>query len=390
MTYSLDKHKLRVFRQLSKAQEHATLLGNTRFIVLEHILPTTEEFLRLLIDTGAEIFSLLAKPYSIDQAVLTQLHSLNIRIERKPYKVLDETVFLDELLNEAAAKSQIDGRPIIIVDVGGYFAKPLARLAKDIQQYFYGVIEDTTFGHNRYIDHAAKIPIPIFSVARSALKEIEARFVGKDAVTAVDFILRKEGVSLPGRNALVIGYGMIGKNVARALQATDLRVSVYDKRDHKNLTAFIDGFNIHTKKELIKHADIIYSATGDPLGALSFHEIEDCKDNVILVSVGSRDSEFDVQNVATQAISCEAIGSDLIRYRLHNSKEIIIARNGTAINFSLPSIPIEVLDLVFTEILSCILSLLKNRSNFPPHRIHDMSDDALSIISKGWLRFVNR
>ena len=389
MTYTLEGSRLRVVRQLSKADEHATFLRNARLLIIEHILSTTEEFIRHLRDAEAEVYCLLAKPYSIDKAVLDRIVTQGIRVEQKSYKDLDDTQFLDELLSQAAAQSRNDGRKIVIIDIGGYFAAPLSRLNKEDITQFCGVIEDTTFGHNRYVNCIKKIRIPVFSVARSALKEIEARFVGKDAVAAMDHILRNEGVSLPGRNALVIGYGMIGKNVARSLKATDHRVSVYDRQDHKNLAAFINGFHIHTKKELLQHADIIYVATGNPDGALSFYDIEDCKDNVILVSVGSRDTEIDVRRVNRQAISKQSFGTDLMQYQIHN-KAVIIARNGTAINFALPSIPVEVLDLVFSEIFSCMLSLLKTPEKFLPGQVHDISDDVLSAISKGWLRFVNR
>lgn len=171
-----------------------------------------------------------------------------------------------------------------------------------IGSHIKGVVEDTTFGHNRYKEHCKDIDVPVYSVARSVLKEIEARFVGGDAVKAMDILLREQGVSLPGRNALVIGYGMIGKNVARALQANDLRVHVYDKEDTPLLAAFIDGYHVRPKLDLLKHAniDIIFCATGDPNGALSFQEIEDCRDNVILVSVGSKDTEFDLAAIEAQ------------------------------------------------------------------------------------------
>lgn len=402
MAYALEDQKLRVCRQISK--DKSSELKKARLIILEHILPTTEEFVALLNHAGAEIFALLAKPYSIDKAAYDRMIDAKFRIINKTYDDLEKTTFLDDLLQEAIKKSKEDKKTIVIIDVGGYFAKPLQKLSTEELSLFSGVIEDTTFGHNRYIDSVEKISIPIFSVARSALKEIEARFVGRDAVSAMDIILRKEGVSLPGRQALVLGYGMIGKNVARTLKAKDLKVSTYDVCDHKNLAAYIDGYSINTKKELIKDADIIFSATGNPDGALSFNDIEDCKDNVILVSVGSKDTEFDIRCLKKQAIRECQIGDVLKQYKLHNQKNVIVAKDGTAVNFILPSIPVEVLDLVFSEILSCIIAVIENKEGFLPRKstglpgstlseiskVHDLPDEVLNKISKAWLRFINR
>jgi adenosylhomocysteinase len=388
MALFVEGSPLRVVRNLSRLEEHDRYLRSARLIVLEHILPTTEAFLRHLREGGVDIYCVLAKPYSKDPDVLKRLRESGLRVEEKTYDELDTSKFLDELLSEAAEASRKDGRRIALLDVGGYFAAPLTRLGKADVSKFCGVVEDTTFGHNRYFNALAEIPIPVYSAARSELKEIEARFVGKDAVTALEFILRREGISLPGRKALVIGYGMIGKNVARSLRAMDLRVGIYDILDQRNLAAFIDGFRVHKKRELIKEADVVYAATGNPNGALSFPEIEECKPNAILVSVGSRDSEFDLKTLRRQALEEHSVGSgqDLTSYRLTH-KNILVAKQGTAVNFALPSIPVEVLDLVFAEIFSALIALLKDEA--PLGRINDVNDETLGKIAKAWLRFTN-
>jgi adenosylhomocysteinase len=203
----------------------------------------------------------------------------------------------------------------------------------------------------------------------------------------MESILRNHGVTISGRRGLVIGYGMIGSNIAPALQAHALSVSVYDKHDYKNLRAYIDGYSIHKKAELIKNADIIFAATADK--ALTFEEIEECKSGVILASAGSRDTEFDVAAVREQAIERVEVSEHLVRYRLPNSKRIYVARDGTAVNFILPSIPVEVLDLVFSEIFLCIILLLKSQQTYAPGELHSLGDTYLSEVALDWLRLVN-
>ena len=233
---------------------------------------------------------------------------------------------------------------------------------------------------------------PIVYVARSELKEIEARFVGRDAVQAMDMILRNLGISITGRNALVIGYGMIGKNVARTLRSYDLNVYVYDKEDAKLLRAFNDGFHIHKKVLLLRHADIIFSATGSEAiygePAMNFQEIEDCKNGVVLASVGSKNTEFDVASMERYA-KCESLNDYLAKYTLPNSKYVILANNGTAVNFVLPSIAREILDLVFSEILQGLLSLLREPTHCVAGTLNISSPDTINRIAKSWLRMVN-
>jgi adenosylhomocysteinase len=72
-----------------------------------------------------------------------------------------------------------------------------------------------------------------------------------------------------------------------------------------------------------------------------------------------------------------------------NSKSVIVAKDGAAVNFMLPSIPNEILDLVFSEILLCSMLLLKRRDKYPPGTIHTSPDNFLNEVSRDWLRFVN-
>jgi adenosylhomocysteinase len=388
MSYHFDDSQLRVVQKYTRQRRNADVLKGTRIILLEHILPTTEQFIQHINDTGAEIFCIVAKPYSIDAHVLARLQKF--RVISQPYHQLETTTVLDDLLKEAVEKSKEDNKQILILEVGGYFAKPLTRIDPDHCQFIAGVVEDTTFGHNRYKVDAPNIPVPIFSVARSPLKEIEARFVGTDAVSAIESVLRSCGISIAGRKALVIGYGMIGSNVAKALRNYGLTTCVYDKNDATNLRAYIDGFPVHKKSELVGKADIIFAATADR--ALTWPEMEECKDNVILASVGSKNTEFDIETLEEQQIRRETLNSHLERFTTQKSKSIIVANNGTAVNFILPSLPVEILDIVFAEIFLCSILLLKQdrtRPEYPPGELHVIPGTYLNEIAKDWVRNVN-
>jgi adenosylhomocysteinase len=389
MAFHFTGTQLRVVQKFCRERRNKDALGQARFIILEHILPNTEQFIALLKAGGADIFAIFAKPYSIDKTVLNRMAS-QYRVLCHTYDELEDSrrQIIDGVIREALILSRSDGRAVIIIDVGGYFAEPVVRLQKtDDLELLAGIVEDTIFGHNRYTDAIANIKIPIFSVARSVLKEIEARFVGREAVVAAEFVLRNIGVMLSGRHALILGYGMIGSSVARSLRAHDVDVSVYDKTDHRNLQAYIDGFNIYPKRQVIARADIIFSATAAT--ALSFNEIEECKDGVILVSVGSRDSEFDVRSLKDQAVANDKLSEHLTEYRLSNSRAIRVIKDGTAINFLLGSLPSEVVDLVFAEIVLCAMLILTKQADYPAGVIYTAREEGLDKISLEWLRHVN-
>ena len=123
MGYHFHGSQLRVFRKYTRIDENAELLGRSRFILLEHVLPTTAEMILHLKNVGADIFALLAKPYSIDSISLAKIKSdYNVRVIEESYATLENTNILDNLIAEAVEKSREDSRDIVILDVGGYFS----------------------------------------------------------------------------------------------------------------------------------------------------------------------------------------------------------------------------------------------------------------------------
>ena len=154
MSYHFNNNQLRVFGKYVREQRNRNLLEKTRFIILEHILPTTENMIKHLRNGGAEIFAVVAKPYSIVKDVMDRLMQDDIQIVRESYADLENTDILVELLKESIQASKEDEKAIIIIDVGGYFALPIIKL-QDIMpectEFITGIVEDTTFGHNRYL-----------------------------------------------------------------------------------------------------------------------------------------------------------------------------------------------------------------------------------------------
>lgn len=386
MPYYLEGQRLRVCASFLREHDNIRLLKQCRLILLQHILPTTEALIGHLLQAGAEIDVLYAKPFSIERDVFKRL-SQTVSIVRKSYEELEKTDHLDKALAAAVAKSRKDGKRILILEVGGYFAGALSRLAAPNIEFVAGVVEDTTFGHNRYVRSASAIPVQIYSVARSHLKWIEGRFVGRDAVLAMDKVLREQGLTITGRNALVVGFGMIGMNVARTLKAFDFQVSVFDKEAHRNLAAYIDGYKVGKKIDLIREADVIFSQTAET--SMTIEDIMRCKNNTVLASVGSKDTEFDISSLRQRAEKCETIGRYLEKFILPNRRSIVVVKGGAAVNFILPSLPEELLDLIFSEMTLCGIRILRD-ANPTGVGVVNRSDSAiLNGIARRWLEFIN-
>src|SRR5699024_3094535 len=118
MSYHFQDTQLRVFRKYAKEERNKILLSQTRFIILEHILPTTESMINILHENGAEIHTIVAKPYSIVPDVLERLQNKGFSILQDSYENYESTDILKRILADAVEKSESDGKGIIIIDVG--------------------------------------------------------------------------------------------------------------------------------------------------------------------------------------------------------------------------------------------------------------------------------
>jgi len=111
--------------------------------------------------------------------------------------------------------------------------------------------------------------------------------------------------------------------------------------------------------------------------------------NVILASVGSKDTEFDVRGLKELAMRSDHIGDHIVKYTLPSSKNVMVVKRGAAVNFIIASMPIEIMDLVFSEIVISAIRLVKTPDLFPVGQVNVAPDMDLSNISKEWLKYVN-
>jgi hypothetical protein len=105
LPYRFGETQLRVVH--SYLSENAELLRRARFLILEHILPTTLEFVRLLREFGADVFAVIVKPCSVDKNVLNEMQSMGVDVVRKvDYAEIEEGGVVEDLVRNAHIRSR--------------------------------------------------------------------------------------------------------------------------------------------------------------------------------------------------------------------------------------------------------------------------------------------
>ncbi|MBV1859087.1 MAG: hypothetical protein KUG77_11805 [Nannocystaceae bacterium] len=197
---------------------------NTRQFVVQHLYPDTLRLLLLLQDF-VPIECVVGIGYSGNDAVVEALRSAGIRVVTPTFADLEDTV--REELARCLDFCQTNKHRLVLHEVGGYAIKALHEHFAEACATVVGAIEVTKQG----VWAAQALPrlrIPQVNCAQTRLKEIEGGMVGEAVVSSLDNILREMGFAMVGREALVYGYGWVGRGTANSLRQRGMRVSVND------------------------------------------------------------------------------------------------------------------------------------------------------------------
>ncbi|MGB0093950.1 MAG: adenosylhomocysteinase [Solirubrobacteraceae bacterium] len=304
----------------------------------------------------------------IDDRVREQLE------DRFTVEPLSRERFLDPLRAVRFLKGRAGDRTLVLADIGGYFAPALSEIAAALP--LAGVVEDTENGLQRY--EALELPCPVFSVARSPLKNAEDYLVGSAIVFSTEALLRQHGHVLQGRTACVLGFGKIGRSVAARLEALSVTTTIFDVDPVRSTEAASNGYRIaRSAPSAVRESSLVVCATGRR--ALSEAEFAALSPGAFVVSVTSSDDELDMQ--ALQAYSRSWAGEHLVRYEM-GDRYFFVLNEGNAVNFLHGAVLGPAIFLVQAEVLTAIAKLTEGVQG---NQLLEIDHEARKRIARTWL-----
>jgi adenosylhomocysteinase len=195
-----------------------------------------------------------------------------------------------------------------------------------------GISEETTTGvHNLYKMLAnGTLKCPSINVNDSVTKSKFDNLYGCRE-SLVDGIKRATDVMLAGKVVLVAGYGDVGKGCCQALRAFGARVLVSEVDPINALQAAMEGYEVTTIDEAVKHARLYVTATGCK-DIIMGHHFEQMLEDSIVCNIGHFDTEVDVKWLNTNSVAKVSIKPQVDRYTLKNGRHIIILAEGRLVN----------------------------------------------------------
>ncbi len=346
-------------------------LKKYKCLVVSHILPGSLVFHQAL-NKIFPIITIIPKPNSVMKIIREETE--------KEFKLTD--ISRDDILkpeNDLIKLLENEAGEIILFDIGGYFAEIGDKWPSSILDKIVLIVEDTENGHQKYQHH--QINKIVVSVARSPLKDNEDFLVGQSVLFSADELLRRQAVLLQYQRNAVLGFGKIGKSIALHLIQRGVIPMVFDKNPIKRIEAFNGLATIPERNEIIKSADIIFSATGNR--CLTINDFKKLKNGCYIVSVTSSDDEMDLTYVESEYTKDESLPF-ITRYS-NDKNYFYLINNGNAVNFIHGAIMGDFIHLVRSEMILAVIELEK----FSVEEINSVSQQLKEKIADIWLKTFN-
>jgi adenosylhomocysteinase len=224
----------------------------------------------------------------------------------------------------------------------------MAEHRPDLFARLAGVSEETTTGvaRLRALEADGLLPFPAVAANDAKCKHLFDNPYGTGQTT-LTAILALTNVLAAGREFCVVGYGHVGRGLARAASGLGGRVTVVEIDPVRALTAHMDGHRVLALRDALFDADVVITATGltQVVGA---GELPFLKDGAILANAGHHDREIDVPALAAAADEVLDARPNVRTYRL-GERRIHALVDGALVNIAgLDGNPIEIMDLSFS------------------------------------------
>ena len=350
-------------------------LAGRKLAVVVHLEAKTACLVLALRDAGAEVVAAGSNPLSTQDAVCAALVEHGVEVHAR--HGVSQQEFTADLLAVG------ETGPELVIDDGLELTRRLAEHRPGLFSELRGVSEETTTGvaRLRALESEGRLTFPAVAANDARCKHMfdNPYGTGQSTLTA---ILALTNVLAAGREFCIVGYGWVGKGLAKAAHGLGGRITVVELDPVRALTAHMDGFRVAALHDALATADVVITATG-LVEAIDGTAIPFLKDGVLLANAGHHDREIDVPALAEAADEVVDARANVRTYVL-GDRRVHALVDGALVNIAgLDGNPIEIMDLSFSV---QALSIHHLASGGVPAGVNRFPDDLDDLIARTKLR----
>jgi len=348
-----------VLNAISEAQLADRRLQGRRIAMTIHLEAKTAYLALLLAGAGAEVTVAGSNPLSTQDDVCAALAERGVRV----FATHDPT---DEEF-ERYLHQTLETGPELLIDDGAELVGRLVEHHPDLAGNVVGASEETTTGvlKLRAMEAEGVLPFPVLAANDAKMKHLFDNRYGTGHSSLVA-LLANTNLFISGKVVVVMGFGWVGRGLARYADGLGARVIVCEPDPVKLLEAYAEGYEVMNSLQAAEVGDVFLTGTGN-LKVLAREHFERMKDGVLLANAGHYNHEFDLSALREMAVETREVRDNVTEYEMSDGRRLHVLARGRLVNIAAgDGHPVEIMDLTFAVQALAAHHLAKNAAGMPP------------------------
>ena len=303
---TLAEAEMPALMSLRKKYAQQKPLADARILGCIHMTVQTAVLIETLVELGAEVRWSSCNIFSTQDHAAACIAAEGIAVYAWKGQTEEEGEWCIE---QTILKNGEPWNANMILDDGGDLTAMVHEKYPEMLNAIHGITEETTTGVHRLLEMVTEgsLKVPAINVNDSVSKSKNDNKYGcRHSLN--DGIKRGTDMLLSGKQALVIGYGDVGKGSAQSLRQEGMIVRITEIDPICAMQACMDGFEVvspyvdgkNTGKGsaiddgLLSKMDMIVTTTGN-VNVCDKHMLKAVKAGAIICNIGHFDNEIDTQ-----------------------------------------------------------------------------------------------
>ncbi|MDQ3911608.1 MAG: adenosylhomocysteinase [Actinomycetota bacterium] len=348
-----------VLNAISKDQLADGALRGRKLAVTIHLEAKTAYLALLLAEAGAEVTVAGSNPLSTQDDVCAALAERGVRV----FATHDPT---DEEF-ERYLHLTLETGPDLLIDDGAELVERIRAHHPELVGNVIGASEETTTGilKLKAMEEEGILPFPVLAANDARMKHLFDNRYGTGHSSLVA-LLANTNLFISGKAIVVMGFGWVGRGLAKYADGMGARVIVCEPDPVKLLEAYVEGYEVMNSIEAARVGDIFLTGTGN-LKVLGRAHLERMKDGILLANAGHYDHEFDLAALKEMSVGEREVRKNVTEYELPDGRRLRVLARGRLVNIAAgDGHPVEIMDLTFAVQALAAHHLAKNASSMRP------------------------
>ena len=349
-------------------------LDGRKIAMTIHLEAKTAYLAILLSEAGAEVTVSGSNPLSTQDDVCAALAERGVRVFATHDPSEDE--FEEFLLRT------IETGPEIIIDDGAELVSRMILHRPDLLEGVIGASEETTTGilKLRAMDTEKALTFPVLAANDARMKHLFDNRYGTGHSSIVS-LLSNTNLFLSGKTVVVMGFGWVGRGLAKYAKGMGARVVVCEPDPVKLLEAYAEGYEAMNSLAAAEIGDVFITGTGN-LKVLGSEHFARMKDGVLLANAGHYDHEFDLAALAREAVAVREARRNVTEYEMEDGRRFHVLARGRLVNIAAADgHPVEIMDLTFA-VQALAAHLLANHASEMTPGLHTIPDEIDEYVAR--------